>query len=234
MARYIGTEVEERPEFYRDVRLGVNSIVDPGVTLGYAPARIEGGILTIGPNARIRQGTIIYASTNIGAALDTGHHVTIREENTIGDSLSIWGNSIVDYGCFIGNRVKIHSNVYICQFTTIEDDVFIAPGVIMANDVHPGCPFSRECMKGPTIKKGAQIGSGSILLPRVQIGENALIGAGSVVTRDVPAGAVVYGNPAKVKGWINELTCLTGLLEKPYRHLGKEIRDVANVREAVY
>src|SRR5438270_11887872 len=91
----------------------------------------------------------------------------------------------------------MHSGVYVAQFTVIEDDVFLAPGVMIANDRHPICA---DCMKGPTIKRGARVGINATLLPEVVIGEGALVGAGAVVTRDVPPGSVVVGNPARIVG----------------------------------
>jgi acetyltransferase-like isoleucine patch superfamily enzyme len=94
--------------------------------------------------------------------------------------------------------------VYVAQFTTIEDDVFFAPGVTIANDPHPICT---KCMQGPTIRKGARIGVNVTILPHVTVGENALIGAGSVVTRDVPAGMLAAGNPARVISTVDELEC---------------------------
>ena len=198
------------------VRLGKRAIIDDGVILDYPPSRGEDHLLIIGPNARIRCGTIIYGGNRIGSNLETGHNVIIREENVIGDNFRIWSNSIMDYGCRIGNNVKIHNQVYIAQFTFIEDDVFLAPGVTIANDIHPSCPDALECMQGPHIKRGAQIGINCCLLPRVIIGECAVIGAGSVVTEDIPAGVVAYGNPAQVICKIEDLTCSTGLRERPY------------------
>ena len=114
---------------------------------------------------------------------------------------------MVDYGCQIGNNVKIHCNCYVSQFTTIEDDAFLAPGVVVANDLHPGSPDYEACMRGPTIKRGAQIGCNVTLLPHVVIGKHALVGAGSVVTKDVPDYAVVYGNPARVRKNVKDLKC---------------------------
>jgi acetyltransferase-like isoleucine patch superfamily enzyme len=201
------------------VQLGEGSIIDENVTLGYPVNRGKDCLLVIGPRALIRSGTIIYRGSTIGCNLETGHNVIIREQNTIGDNLRVWANTIIDYGCVIGNNVKIHSNVYIPQFTTIESDVFIGPGVCLANDIHPGCPKAVECMIGPTIKKGAQIGINSSILPRVTIGEYAIIGAGSVVTTDVPAGSIAYGNPARVCNQIENLVCINGLIDKPYSHL---------------
>lgn len=200
-----------------DVHLGDGADVDPGAILGYlSPRKGISDVLEIGPNARIRSGCIIYAGSTIGSDFETGHNTIIREENSIGDQFSIWNNSVVDYGCTIGSGVKIHCNIYIAQFTVIEDDVFMAPGVKIANDYHPGCPDSRECMKGPILKKGSRIGVNVTILPYVTIGEGTLVGSGSVVTKDLPANVVAYGNPARVMGSIDELRCKTGRREAPY------------------
>jgi acetyltransferase-like isoleucine patch superfamily enzyme len=201
------------------IHLGSGASIDDGVILGYLPSRGNHQVLNIGPRARVRSGTVIYSGSRIGCNLETGHNVVIREENDIGDNFRIWNNSVVDYGCKIGNNVKIHNNVYVCQFSLIEDDVFLAPGVNLANAIHPGCPNTKECMQGPYINKGAKIGISCTVLPRVVIGERSVIGAGSVVTRDIPAGVVAYGNPAQVICDIGEITCTTGLRDKPYDNI---------------
>ncbi len=180
---------------------------DDSVTIGYPTGRpIADRALRIGADANLRSGTVIYVGTTIGRGLQTGHNVVIREENVIGDNVGIWSNSVIDYGCRIGNNVKIHSNVYVAQFTTIEDDAFLAPGVSIANDMRPLCA---ECTHagGPTIKRGARIGVNVTILPGVTVGEYALVGAGSVVTKDVPPHAVVYGNPARVQTTVDEIAC---------------------------
>ena len=190
------------------IKIGKKKIVEKGVFLGVKPSRkIKKLDLSIGSHAHLRSGTILYLGSRIGNHLETGHNAIIREENLIGEQFSLWSNSIVDYGSKIGNRVKIHCNCYIAQYTTIEDDVFLAPGVIVANDIHPGTPSAVECMRGPTIKRGAQIGCNVTLLPHITIGEYALIGAGSVVTKDIPPYSVVYGNPARVVKKITGIVC---------------------------
>jgi acetyltransferase-like isoleucine patch superfamily enzyme len=200
-----------------DVRLGKGAEVDPGAIVGYlSPRRGVSNILEIGPNARIRSGCIIYAGSSIGSNFETGHNSIIREENTIGDHFSIWSNSVVDYGCTIGSNVKLHCNVHVTQFTVIEDDVFMAAGVMIANDYHPGCPESKDCMRGPIFKKGCRIGVGVSILPYVTIGEETLVGTGSVVTKDLPPRVVAFGNPARVICTIEELRCKTGRREGPY------------------
>lgn len=199
------------------VALGEGCEIDDRVVIGCPSDRmIQFERLLIGKNARIRSGSVIYCGSEIGDNLQTGHNVLIREENLIGDNFRIWNNSVVDYGCVISNNVKIHCSVYIAQYTVIEDDVFMAPGVIVANDLHPGCRYSAQCMKGPIIKKGAQIGANVTLLPFITVGEGSLIGGGSVVTKDVPPGSVVYGNPARVIKHIDDVRCITGLTDRPY------------------
>jgi len=182
----------------KNAQIGKGSRIDKTASLGYKGGRnIKSSKTIIGKNATIRSNTVIYSNTEIGDGLETGHCVTIREQNKIGDNLNIWNNSSIDYGCVIGNNVKIHCNVYVAQFTTIEDEVFLAPGVMIANDPHPVCT---KCMKGPTIKKGARIGVNVTLLPHVIIGKNALVGAGSVVTKNVPNNSVVMVFRRKSQG----------------------------------
>lgn len=200
------------------VILGEGYNIDEDAIVGYKPSRkIVDDKLVIGIKARIRSGTIIYLGSVIGNNLETGHNTVIREENNIGDNFSLWNNSTVDYGCKIGSNVKIHCNCYIAQFTTLEDNVFLAPGVTLANDMHPGCDSSKKCMRGPTIKKGASIGVNSTILPRVVIGENVLIGSGSVVTRDIPPNSVAYGNPARVHSSIYDLKCVSKIKDRPFK-----------------
>jgi acetyltransferase-like isoleucine patch superfamily enzyme len=183
---------------------------DEGVTAGYPVARARGDALVLGADAELRSGTVLYDGTTIGQRLQTGHGVVVREGCEIGDDVSIWSNSVIDYGCRIGDRVKIHCNCYVAQYTELADDVFLAPGVTIANDLYPGDKHSAELMAGPRIGAGAQIGVNVTILPYVRIGAGALIGAGSVVTRDIPAGAVAFGNPAAVRRTVAELPALDG------------------------
>jgi acetyltransferase-like isoleucine patch superfamily enzyme len=201
-----------------EVRMGEGSVVDVGAIIGYPAARGKDvGLIEIGQNARIRSGTVIYGGVRIGRNLQTGHNVVIREENEIGDDFAVWNNTVIDYGCKIGAGVKIHCNCYIAQFTIVEDDAFMAPGVTIANDLHPGCEFSSKCMRGPHIGKGAQIGVNVTILPFVKIGEGCLIGGGSVVSKDLPPFSLAYGNPARVVRDVRELECTKGLTDRPYK-----------------
>lgn len=187
------------------IEIGTGAQIDEDVILGYPSGRaIQAAKVVLGEGSKIRSGSVIYQGVRIGRHFETGHHVIIREENEIGDSVSIWTHTIIDYGCRIGNRVKIHSHCYIAQFTMIEDDVFIGPGTIFANDKYPVTSH----LEGPEVKRGARIGVNVTVLPGVMIGKEALVGAGSVVTKDVPEGAVVVGNPARC------VTTIDKILEK--------------------
>lgn len=159
---------------------------------------VKVGKAKIGKNPTMLRNSIIYEGVEIGNNLIIGHNSVIREQNKIGDNFKLWSNSNIDYGCEIGNNVKIHCNCYISQFTKIEDDVFIGPGSVTTNDKYPGSDGASDNLVGPIIKQGAQIGARVVILPGVTIGKNSIIGAGSVVTKDIPDNSVAYGNPAKV------------------------------------
>lgn len=197
--------------------------IDERAVVGCDPLR--GGVDTatfIGGNFTALSGAVIYKGSKIGNNAIVAHNAVIREGTRIGDDFKLWNNSVVDYGCTIGNNVKIHCNCYVAQHTVIGDGVFLAPGVIIGNDMHPGCDFSMECMEkmAVVIKKGARIGLNVTILPGVTIGEKALVGAGSVVTRDVPDEAVAVGNPARVTKSIYGLKCLKGFTGSPYHRGG--------------
>jgi acetyltransferase-like isoleucine patch superfamily enzyme len=184
--------------------------VDIGVLVGYPSARVQTAALDLAPGARLRSGTVLYAGSRIGERFSSGHHVVVREQCVLGDDVSVWSNTVIDYGCRIGDRVKVHANCYVAQYSQIEQDAFLAPGVSFANDLYPGSAESAARMAGPVIGAGAQLGVNVTVLPFVRIGAGALIGAGSVVTRDVPAGAVAYGNPAVVRCRVEDLPTVEG------------------------
>lgn len=196
------------------VRVGTGLVADDGVVLGYEPARGRGGVLVVGQRARLRTGTVLYLGASIGDGFETGHNVVVREDSTIGHGVSIWSNSVIDYGCTLGDHVKIHTGCYLAQYSRIEDGAFLAPGVVLANDLYPGDPDSAGLMCGPTIRAGAQIGVNATVLPYVTVGAGAIVGAGAVVTRDIPAGAVAYGNPARAVGEVDDLVPVQQRLER--------------------
>ncbi len=176
-------------KIYPNAKIGEGTIVAEYAVVG------EGGSgeTVIGKGCVIRAHTIIYHSVRLGDGCKTGHHALVREKTEVGDGTLIGSGCIIDGNCKIGKNVKIQSKVYIPTGCVIEDDVFLGPACILTNDKYPPQPK----LWGVTVKKGASIGAGAILLPGVTIGEGAMVGAGSVVTRDVPAGVIVMGNPAK-------------------------------------
>lgn len=205
-------------KIYPNVKLGKNVEIGDFVIIGIPPKGIKKGeILTIvGDNAVIRSHTIIYAGNIIGKNFQTGHKVMIRENNEIGNDGSIGTGTVIEHHVKIGNNVRIHSQGFIPEYSMLEEDCWLGPNVVLTNALHPLCPRVKECLKGPAIKKGAKIGANSTLLPGVVIGEYALVGAGSVVVRDVPAYKVVAGNPAKIIKDVRELKCAYGLVDRPY------------------
>ena len=172
--------------------------------------------LAIGAGAVIRPFTTIYAGSTIGDRLQTGQGASIREDNVLGDDVSIGTNAVLEFGNRLGSRVRIHSGCFL-ELVTIEDDVFVGPNVVFTDDPHPmGCPRYQDCKGGAVVRRLARIGANSTILPGVEIGEGSLVGAGSVVVHDVPPGAVVAGNPARVIKQVAELTCPPGWFEHPY------------------
>ncbi len=171
------------------VILGKNAVIGDNVTLGHR----DDGTLEIGDNAVIRSGTIIYSDVKIGANFRTGHNALIREKTVIGDNVLIGTNVVVDGSCTIGNNLSAQTNVYITTLTTIEDDVFMGPCSVTTNDKYMQTGAE---LKGPVLKKGCRIGANSTILPGIVIGEQAVVGSGAVVVRDVKPWAVVIGNPA--------------------------------------
>jgi acetyltransferase-like isoleucine patch superfamily enzyme len=194
-------------KIYPDVVLGAQAVLGDFVIIGELPRGKTTGELrtTIGGNAIIRSHTVIYAGNIIGDYFQTGHGVLIREANQIGDYVSIGSHSVVEHHVQIGDEVRVHSNVFIPEFSILEPGCWIGPGVIFTNARYPRSKDVKDTLRGPTIGRGAKIGAGAVLLPGVVIGQNALVGAGAVVVADVPDGAVVVGNPARVIKSISDI-----------------------------
>lgn len=185
---------------YPNVIVPEDAQLDDFIILGKPPrGSLPGELpLVIGAGCVIRSHTVIYAGNIIGAGLQTGHHVVIRESNTIGDHVSIGTHTIVEHHVSIGDHVRLHSRVFVPEYTTLEAGCWLGPGVMVTNARYPLSEGVKDRLEGAHIEAGAIIGANATLLPGIRIGANALVGAGSVVTHDVPAGAVVVGNPARV------------------------------------
>jgi acetyltransferase-like isoleucine patch superfamily enzyme len=196
-----------------------SAIVYPGTVLGEDVQVLEGAVVgkqpTLSPRSTTKReelspaelgdgtivstGAIVFAGTRIGAHVILGDQSCVRERVTIGDDVIVGRGSLVENDTTIGALTKIQADAYITAYSTLEDNVFIAPCVVTTNDNFMGRTERRHALvKGPTIRRGARVGGGAILCPGVEIGEEAFIGAGAVVTQDVPARKIVVGNPARV------------------------------------
>ena len=198
--------------------LGANAVVYPGTVIGEGCKIGDNAVvgkqptlsarstakrdplepLELGPGTIVSTGAIVFAGTKLGARVIVGDGARVRERCVIGDDVVIGSGSLVENDTTIGAQTTIQAEAYITAYSTLEDHVFIAPCVVTTNDNFMGRTEKRhELVKGPTIRHGARIGGGVVLLPGIEIGEEAFIGAGAVVIRDVPARALMVGNPAK-------------------------------------
>jgi acetyltransferase-like isoleucine patch superfamily enzyme len=202
---------------YEGLILGEGTVVEGPCVLSKPPRGARPGQLEthIGSDGVVRAFTTIYAGVQIGDRFQTGHGASIREDNVIGDDVVIGTNAVLEHGNRIGDRARVHTGCFL-ELVTVEDDVFIGPNVVFADDAHPPCPRYAECKGGAHVGKRAKIGANSTILPGVRIGEGALVGAGSVVVCDVPDGAVVCGSPARVVKDVADLECHAGYYDKPY------------------
>ncbi len=186
---------------YGNNMIGSNARIFEPVTLGF-PSRdnltrtgFKG--TTIGKNAVIRSGTILYCDVTIGDNFQTGHNVMIREKTLIGNRVAIGTGTIIEGNSTIGDDVSLQSLVYIPTDTTIGDRVFIGPNAVLTNDRYP--PRHIGGLHGPVIRNDAAIGANTTLLPGVCIGEGSLVAAGAIVTRDVPDHMLAIGSPARIR-----------------------------------
>jgi acetyltransferase-like isoleucine patch superfamily enzyme len=155
--------------------------------------------LVIGNSVTIGAGCVIYRGANISDMVFFGDLATVREDVEIGTGTIIGRGVTVENKVSIGKKCKIETNVYITALSTVEDYCFIAPCVAFSNDNFLGRTEERKKhFKGPTLRKGSRIGVGAVLLPGLEIGEDALVAAGSVVTKNIPPRVIVMGIPAKI------------------------------------
>jgi len=192
---------------HQAVHLGDGTIVEDYCIIGVPPRGSKEGELDtiIGSNALIRSHSVIYAGNQIGEKFQSGNKVNIRELNEIGNNVSIGTLSVIEHHVKIMDNVRIHTQVFIPEYSIIEENSWIGPNVVFTNAKYPLSPGVKEELKGPTVKKGAKIGANATILPGLVIGKNALVGAGAVVVKDVPDDAVVVGNPAKIITNISKL-----------------------------
>jgi acetyltransferase-like isoleucine patch superfamily enzyme len=194
------------------------AIVYPGTVLGKGVKVLEHAVVgkqpTLSPRSTARRdplppavlgdGTvvstaaIVFAGTTIGSRVILGDQSCVRERVTIGDDVVVGRGSLVENDTTIGTLTLIQADAYITAYSTLEDHVFIAPCVVTTNDNFMGRTEKRlGLLRGPIIRRGARVGGGAILCPGIEIGEEAFVGAGAVVTKDVAPRTVVVGSPAR-------------------------------------
>ncbi|OFW71370.1 MAG: hypothetical protein A2Y55_06765 [Actinobacteria bacterium RBG_16_68_12] len=185
----------------KGVKVMENAVVgkEPALSLRSTTKREPLPPAEIGEGTIVSTGAIVFAGSRIGARVIIGDQSCVRERVTIGDDVVLGRGSLVENDTTIGAMTRIQAEAYITAYSTLEEHVFIAPGVVTTNDNLMGRTERRhELMKGPTIRRGARVGGGAILCPGIEIGEEAFVGAGAVVTKDVPPRVIVVGNPARV------------------------------------
>jgi acetyltransferase-like isoleucine patch superfamily enzyme len=192
---YPGTVLGEGVQVLENAVVGKQPSLSPRSTAKREPLPPT----VIGDGTIVSTGAIVFAGSRIGARVILGDQSCVRERVTVGDDVVIGRGSLVENDTTIGALTKIQADAYITAYSTLEENVFIAPCVVTTNDNFMGRTERRhELIKGPTIRRGARVGGGAIICPGVEIGEEAFVGAGAVVTKDVPPKKVVVGSPARV------------------------------------
>jgi acetyltransferase-like isoleucine patch superfamily enzyme len=190
---------------FPNVKLGTNVVIEDFCIIGCPPEGASPGEIAtvIGDGAVIRSHVVIYAGNNIGNNFHAGNKVNIREYNCIGDDVSIGTLSVIEHHVEIGSGVRIHTQVFVPEHSVLMKDVWIGPNVVMTNAKYPNFSDTKNYLRGPIVEPAARIGANATILPGLRVGRGSLVGAGAVVTRDVPPGTIVAGNPARPMRMLN-------------------------------
>jgi acetyltransferase-like isoleucine patch superfamily enzyme len=186
-------------------RIGDGCVIQDSVVIGKPPklgsrSTASGAPpppATIADGAAVCAGAVVLAGAEIGPGAVIGDQSQVRERARVGSESVVGRGTAVDNDVTIGARVKVQSNCYVTAASVVEDDVFIGPGVTLTNDNAMGRHPRGEPPDAPTLRRACRIGGGSVICPGAVIGEEAFVGAGAVVTDDVPARAVVVGVPTR-------------------------------------
>ena len=195
--------------------LGDECVIGDHAVLGKRPllaphsrAHGEVGPLEIAARASIGTAAIVFAGASVGAGAILGDQSFVRERALLGAGSVIGRGSVLDNDVRVGARVRVQTGVYLTAFTVVEDDVFIGPGAITTNDDTMSRQAHDRSLHGALLRRACRIGGGAVLVPDIEVGAEAFVAAGAVVTRDVPARAVVMGVPARVTGEVPEADLL--------------------------
>jgi acetyltransferase-like isoleucine patch superfamily enzyme len=186
-------------------RIGDGCVIEDGAVLGKVPRlartstapRTAPGPLVLGERVTVCVGAVLYAGTEIGSEAIIGDQAQVRERAVLGERTVIGRGSAIDNDVRIGARVKVQTGAYVTAYSVVEDDVFIAPGVYMTNDNTMSRHGPEYALRGPTLRRACRVGGGAVLVPGVEVGEEAFVAAGAVVTRDVAPRAFMVGAPAR-------------------------------------
>jgi acetyltransferase-like isoleucine patch superfamily enzyme len=199
--------VEPGAVIHAGVRLGPGCLIEAGAVVGKRP-RLRAGssaaasqhaldVALLASGVTVCSGAVVYAGCQVGERSIIGDQAQIRERARIGAGSVVGRGSTVDFDAVVGDRVLIQTGVYVTGGSVVEDDVFLGPGVVTTNDHTMGRHPPGEPLAGPVLRRACRIGGGAVLVPGVEIGEEAFVAAGAVVTADVAARKVVMGVPAR-------------------------------------
>jgi acetyltransferase-like isoleucine patch superfamily enzyme len=211
-----GTVFGANVTVHANTTIGRGCVIDDGAVLGRLPRlaphsnapRGEIGSLVLSAGVTVGAGAVVFAGTQIEENSIVGDQAFVREGARVGAGSVIGRGSSVDPQILIGARVRVQSNVYLTQGTVVEDDVFVGPGVCTTNDNTMARHDSDYDLRGPILRRACRVGGAAVLLPGVEIGEEAFVGAGAVVLADVPPRAVVVGVPARQIGLVDDAALL--------------------------
>ena len=183
-----GVTIQDGAVLGKPLALGPLSVADRSVPVA----------LVVEDGAMICAGAVVLAGARVGASAVIGDQAHVRERVTVGEQSVVGRGSAIDNDVAIGARVRIQTSCYLTAFSRVEDDVFVAPGVTTTNDNTMARHERGVALAGATLRRACRVGGAAVLLPGIEIGEEALVAAGSVVTRDVAPRTVVMGAPARM------------------------------------